>query len=155
MQRERKPKNFLPKPIYRGGPKAMSKFIGENLKYPPEALKNKVEGTVVIRLAINYKGKVTGSKIKSGLGSGCDEEAQRVVSLLEFDVDSKVRKGKILFHKNINIRFRLPKEKPVSKKKAEPRSKTQLSYTITTKKEVTKKTPQRSSSYSYTIKINN
>lgn len=147
MQRERKPKNFLPKASFRGGPKAMRKFIGENLKYPPQAIKDKVEGTVVLRLSINYKGKVIKTKVKSGLGSGCDEEAQRVVSLLEFDVDTRVRKGKILFHKNLNIHFRLPKTPPAVKKKAES-SGTQLTYTITTKK-----TPKSSPSYSYTIKI--
>ncbi len=147
MQRERKPKNFLPKATFRGGPKAMRKFLGENLKYPPQAIKEKVEGTVVLRLAIDYKGKVIKSKVKSGLGSGCDEEAQRVVSLLEFDVDTRVRKGKILFHKNLNIHFRLPKKPPAPKKKAEPQ-RTQLSYTITTKKD-----SGSSPSYSYTIKI--
>lgn len=147
MQRERKPKNFLPKATFRGGPKAMKKFIGENLKYPPEALKDKIEGTVVLRLSIDYKGKVIKSKVKSGLSSGCNEEAQRVVSLLEFDVDTRVRKGKILFHKNINIHFRLPKATPPKKEKAEPQ-RTQLTYTITTKK-ASKPSP----SYSYTIKV--
>ncbi len=147
MQRERKPKNFLPKATFRGGPKAMRKFIGQNLKYPPQAVKDKIEGTVVLRLSINYKGKVIKSKVKSGLGSGCDKEAQRVVSLLEFDVDTRVRKGKILFHKNINIHFRLPKKAPAKTKKAEPQ-RTQLTYTITTKKAIKTKP-----SYSYTIKI--
>ncbi len=152
MQRENKPKNFLPKATYKGGSKAMSKFIGEHLKYPKQAIKNKISGTVVLRVAIDYKGKVTGSKVKSSVGHGCDEEAQRVVSLLKFEVGSKVRKGKILFHKNLNIHFRLPKPKAEPIKKAES-SKTQLSYTVVSSKPKSK--PKlKPASYNYTINLN-
>ena len=31
MQRERKAKNFLPTPVYPGGPKAMKEFIAKKL----------------------------------------------------------------------------------------------------------------------------
>ena len=145
MQRERKPKHFLPKPVYRGGPKAMNKFIAENLVYPPKAVESKLEGTVVLRVQIDFKGNVAGSKIKSSLGHGCDEEAQRVVGLLKFDVDNKSRRGKLLFHKTINIHFHL-KETQKSKT-AEPVHQTQLNYTITKKQE---KKP--AASYKYTIR---
>lgn len=106
--REKKDKHFLNKPIYEGGPKAMQQFIRENLKYPKEALKNKVEGVVVVRYTIDKDGKVIKTSVKTGLGHGCDEEAQRVVRLLKFHVQ-KNRKVKAIFHKSINIRFKLPK----------------------------------------------
>ena len=149
MRKDRKAKNFLPKAQYKGGAKAIGQFIAKHLKYPEEALEAKIEGTVVLRAAINYKGQVVDSKVKSGIGHGCDEEAQRVVKLLIFDVNSKVRKGKVLFHKNFNIHFRLPQPSKTEKKdikKAEPKS-TQLSYTIKKKQEEQK--PR--TSYSYTI----
>ena len=144
MQRQRKPKNFLPKPIYHGGPKAMGIFISKNLLYPPTALKNSIDGTVVLRLQIDYTGRVTGAKVKSGLGHGCDEEAQRVVKLLKFGIANKVRKGKILFHKTVNIHFRLPKPK----KKVKTPPTTQINYNITSSK-----SKKQSSSYNYTINI--
>ncbi len=142
MQKERKAKNFLPKASYPGGPSALKQFIASHLKYPEEAKKHNIEGTVVLRVDIDYKGKVIASRVKSSLGYGCDEEAQRVVGLLQFEVNSKVRKGKILFHKNMNIHFKMSKK---------PRVQTQLAYRITKKQET--ENPSASGSYHYTITI--
>ena len=89
----------------------MSQFIAANLKYPEEALSNRIEGTVVTKIDISYKGKVVAARVLSALGHGCDAEAKRVVKLLEFDIESKIRKGKVLYHKTINIHFRLPETK--------------------------------------------
>lgn len=123
----------------------MSVFIADQMNYPKEAIKNKIEGTVVLRITISYKGLVVGSQVKSGLGHGCDEEAKRIVNLLVFEVTKKVRKGKILFHKTINIRFRLPKAK--KKTAAVPEAGTRLSYNIVSNQKANKP------SYNYTITI--
>jgi len=144
MQKERKAKNFLPKLVYPGGSKALGKFVKDHLKYPKEALKNKVEGTVVLRLDIDFTGKVKHAHVKSSLGSGCDEEAQRVASLLRWEVDKRVRKGKVLFHKRLNIHFKIPKKK----KSATPK-KTQLSYQIVSTKPTSAN--KKKSSYEYTV----
>ena len=120
----------------------MKKFIYANLKYPEEARKNKIEGTVVLRIGIDYKGNVIDSKVKSSLGYGCDEEAQRVVGLLKYEVNNKVRRGKVLFHKILNIHFKVAKKAT---------STTEISYQITKKKE--EKSPSNSGSIDYTITI--
>ena len=105
----------------------MRKFIGENLSYPDAAKEEGIEGTVVVRIAIDFKGKVTGSEILSGIGYGCDEEAQRVAELLQFDVENHMRRGKVLFHKRLNIHFGLPqKQKETPKETAG----TQISYQV-------------------------
>ncbi len=154
MQRSKKPKNFLPKPIYPGGPKAMGTFIRETLRYPKEALKNKIEGTVVIRIDINFKGKVVATKVKSSVGYGCDEEAQRVVKSMKFEVESKLRKGRILFHKTLNISFKLPKSN-LATTKEKPRSvtQTQLSYTVVPNKANATQSQKTKSNGSYTYVI--
>ena len=140
MRKNKKPHQFIVKPYYPGGPKALSKFIKKNLKYPKEALKQKIEGVVLLRIDINHKGVVTGSKVKMSLGHGCDEEAQRITSLMQFKLDRVVRKGRTTFHKNIRIGFKLPKKKE--------QKKTQIKYNIVQ----TKKSPQNGdSSYNYTI----
>ncbi len=114
MKKEAKDKHFIKKPFYEGGPKAMKKFISENLRYPKEALENKIQGTVYVRYDIDYKGKVTDAKVIKGIGFGCDEEAMRLAKLLEFEVP-KTRGVRVVFHNNIQIHFRLPKKKPVKK----------------------------------------
>ena len=153
MQKEKKDKHFIKKPIYPGGKKAMQLFITSALKYPPEALAEKIEGTVVLKYTVNHTGKVIETKVISGLGHGCDEEAERVVSLLRFEVPSN-RGVKVLHHLNIQIHFRLPKQKPKPKT---PASSTggalRYNYQITSNSTTEKKNKSSSSSYTYTIKI--
>jgi TonB family protein len=121
---------LLKKPTYKGGNRAMSQFIKKNIKYPKKALERKVEGVVSVRIDIDKHGKVKKAKAIKKLGSGCDEEAERVAGLLEFFVDSK-RKVKLTFHKTINVTFRLPKAKKVAPPKKETTTSTgmQIVYT--------------------------
>lgn len=108
MQKERKEKNFIRRPTYPGGPKAMQEFLRQNLRYPAEALKNGIEGTVSIRYEIDYKGNVTDVEILTSVGHGCDEEAIRLAKLLKFDVPP-VRKLKVTFHNTLKVHFRIQK----------------------------------------------
>jgi len=133
------PKKFLPTLSYEGGDKKLFLFITNNLKYPPEAIKNKIEGTVIVKYEINDKGHITHTKIISGIGYGCDEEAERVVRLLEFKV-SKSRDLKFKFYKTIQIHFKLPNT-PIDQS-------IQTTYTYTIEPS---KTTNESPPYHYTI----
>jgi protein TonB len=106
MRKKSKDKDFIKQPVYKGGMKAMQKFIEDNLRYPEEALKNRIEGSVGVNYSINHLGIVSEVKIISGIGHGCDEEAARLVSLLRFDV-KKTRGLKVLFHRTLHIHFHL------------------------------------------------
>lgn len=146
MRKERKENYFIRKPYYEGGLKSMREFIAKNKKYPQEALNEGIEGVVYLKYTIDYKGKVIGTKVLRSLGYGCDEEAQRVVKLLEFEAP-KNRGVKIKFFKNIQIHFKLPKEKVVNAPQNVPQQ--NYAYTmIPTQKE--NLTPKKKS---YTIKI--
>lgn len=76
--------------------------IKANLKYPEEALKNKVQGQVVAEFVIDTNGAVINPVIKQGLGSGCDEEALRVISLMPAWIPGK-QDGQ-----NVKVRMKLP-----------------------------------------------
>ena len=150
----RKPNSFLNKPVFEGGIKAMRELIKANLKYPKEAIIAKIEGSVKIRYDIDFKGNVIKTKVIKGLGYGCDEEAQRLVHLFKFKID-KTRKVRVIFHKNIQINFKLPKEKP-KPVKAPSTPKMSIQYKVTQKsktKKSTEKKNQGGSSYSYSISI--
>jgi protein TonB len=146
MKKERRQDSFINKPIYPGGMKAMRKFVRSQMKYPQEALEAKVEGSVLVKYEVNYKGKVTKTEIGSSLGYGCDEEAARLVSMFNFKVGKNPRKLKVKFHKSIRINFKLPKTKETPKTKN-----VQVNYTITKSKPSS--TSPTSSTYSYTINI--
>ena len=106
VRKSKKDKHFIHKPEYPGGPKAFRTFVKENLRYPAEALSKKVEGTVRVRYEINYLGKVIDTKVLAGIGHGCDEEAQRVIRLMKFEVP-KNRGVKVSFHRTTNRHFKL------------------------------------------------
>lgn len=147
MKKERKEKDFIFKPTYPGGSRALGAFIKEHLQYPEDAFEAKIEGTVQLKITINYKGVVTDTKVLSSLGYGCNEEAARVARLLKFLVP-KNRKVRAQFHKKINFHFRLPKQRP----KPAPKT-SSVQYTISKKKEEQPSPkPQPGSSYEYTIK---
>ena len=147
----KKRKSFMSKPHFEGGIKAMRAMIKENMKYPKEAIKNKIEGSVKIRYDIDYKGNVFKTKVIKGIGHGCDEEAQRLVKLFKFKLD-RTRKMKVIFHKTIQINFKLPKEavKKVTPRKPQPAS---IQYNMISKSKQQEPKQDKTTTYSYTIRI--
>jgi TonB family protein len=105
MKKERKKEQFIQQPNYVGGDKAMTAFIYQHLKIPELALQNNIEGTVYLEFGIDFKGNVIETRVIKGLGFGCDEEAERVVKLLKFDM-GKYPGMKIVFHKKAKIFFK-------------------------------------------------
>lgn len=66
-------------PQFPGGEKEMMKFIHDNLKYPVIAQEMGVSGTVIVNFVVGRDGKISRIKVMRGIGSGCDEEAVRVL----------------------------------------------------------------------------
>lgn len=98
-----------------------------------------------MRYDIDFKGNVVDAKILAGLGHGCDEEALRLVKLLKFDVQ-KTRGLRVLYHKNIQIHFRLPK----AVKAPAP---TVVQYQITAATKAAESHGSASGSYTYSVEI--
>ncbi|MEN7550529.1 TonB family protein [Rapidithrix thailandica] len=67
------------KPV--GGFRELYTFLSENIRYPQQALANKIEGKVYIEFVVNKDGTLSGIKSIRGIGGGCDEEAVRVMKL--------------------------------------------------------------------------
>jgi len=146
---EKKPKHFLKQPEYPGGPKAMSKFIYENLRYPKPALEAGKEGVVLVEYDINHEGRVVDTRVLQSIGHGCDEEAERVVRLLKFDV-GKNRGVKVVFHKKTQIQFK----KPVAAVQHPPAATPPMAVTyqyVTATPKPTVDTAQKKQVFSYTI----
>jgi protein TonB len=66
-------------PQFPGGDQEMRKFIKDNLRYPVIAQEMGVSGSVIINFVVGRDGKIRGIKILRSIGSGCDEEAVRVL----------------------------------------------------------------------------
>jgi TonB family protein len=149
MKKEKKENKFIKSPSFKGGMKALRKFVSANLKYPKTALENKIKGTVHLRYSIDRTGKTFNVKVIKGIGSGCNEEAQRIVGLLNFEMP-KNRAGKLIFHKTLQIHFRLPKETETKKINIAPPVEQVITYSYTTS---TDKSNTDNGNYGYSISI--
>lgn len=67
-----------------GGMKGIGSIISNNMKYPEKAISQKISGKVWVSLVVNEKGKIIPEMVKTvkGIGGGCDEEAVRLVKLM-------------------------------------------------------------------------
>lgn len=62
-----------------GGMPAFYKYVGEKIKYPPQARRMGVEGRVFVEFVIDKDGSITEVRAVKGIGAGCDEEAVRIL----------------------------------------------------------------------------
>ena len=72
-----------PEPV--NGFEGFYKDVSERTKYPRKARQLEVEGKVYIEFVVNKKGEPTDFKVMKGIGSGCDEEAMRVIALSKWE----------------------------------------------------------------------
>ncbi len=66
-------------PSYEGGMSAFTQYVISEMRYPLAARKAGVEGIVQVQFVIERDGSVSNVKAVDGIGSGCDEEAIRVI----------------------------------------------------------------------------
>ncbi len=66
-------------PSFPGGAGAMLSWLQNNVKYPTEAVKNKVEGRVVVQFIVEKDGSVSGVQVVRSVDPLLDREAARVV----------------------------------------------------------------------------
>jgi protein TonB len=116
MKKKTKSESFIREPKYPGGKKALDEFIRFNMRYPEEAVKQRIEGSVTIQYDIDVFGAVVDAKVIHGIGHGCDEEAIRLVKLLQYE-KKKYRGLRVTFHQTIHIHFHLPGSIPKPEQK--------------------------------------
>jgi periplasmic protein TonB len=62
-----------------GGISAFYRYVSENIKYPAQARRLRVEGRVFIEFVVGKDGKIFNAYAVKGIGAGCDEEAVRII----------------------------------------------------------------------------
>lgn len=66
-------------PSFNGGIDKFYKYLQNNIRYPAVAKENNVQGKVFVTFVVEKDGSLTDIKVVRGIGSGCDEEAMRVL----------------------------------------------------------------------------
>lgn len=92
---------------YPNGEKGIKELIYNNLKYPEEAVKNKIEGVVTIRYVVQTDGTVDEIEVVKSVDPLLDKEAVRVIGLMEKWKPSIQREEPVKTAYNQDIRFEL------------------------------------------------
>lgn len=69
-------------PEYPGGMVEFMKWLTLNLRYPPAALRTKIEGTVMISFIVNTDGSISNIKVEKHAHALLENEALRIASMM-------------------------------------------------------------------------
>jgi protein TonB len=94
-----------PEPV--GGMGAFMKYLQKNLKYPEQARRMNVEGKVFVQFVIDKDGSPNDITVLKGIGSGCDEEAVRVIKSMPKWTPGKQRGRPVKVRMSLPIVFKL------------------------------------------------
>jgi TonB family protein len=85
----------------------MLNYIAKNVKYPPVARENGIEGRVYVTFVVDKLGNIKDARILKGIGGGCDEEALRVINLMPQWIPGKQDGVPVQVQYNLPINFAL------------------------------------------------
>ncbi len=88
----------------------LREWVYQYLKYPQAAVRDGVQGTVMVRFVIEQDGKVTGVEVVKGVDEELDAEALKVVSASPKWKPGKVDGKKVRATVTIPVEFRLEKK---------------------------------------------
>lgn len=96
-------KDIYEYPYYPGG---AEEYVAKNLKYPHSAVKEKLNGTVILSFVVDIHGYVKNIVVEKSLSPDCDAEAKRVLTSMgkwipgRFNGDPRLFKVKLIFKFN-------------------------------------------------------
>ncbi|WBO84543.1 energy transducer TonB [Hymenobacter yonginensis] len=93
-------------PQFVGGQEALMRYMQKNLRYPPQALRNNVDGRVFISFTVLASGDIADVQVLKGLGYGTDEEATRVVKNMPAWVPGQQNNRSVAVRYTLPITFR-------------------------------------------------
>lgn len=94
-------------PSFPGGEKELLKFLSENIKYPPLARENNIQGTVALTFVVGKNGQVSDVQILKDIGGGCGKEAVRVVQSMPKWNPGEANGNPVKVRFTLPVRFRL------------------------------------------------
>ncbi len=65
--------------VFKGGQNAWASYLGQNLHYPNKAVKNRIQGTVVVQFIVSKEGKVEDVMVVKSVEYSLDQEALRII----------------------------------------------------------------------------
>lgn len=82
-------------PSFPGGTAAMMKFFIKNVNYPAEAMKNGIQGRVIVQFVIEKDGSISNVRVVKGVAPSLDKEAIRVVKSMPRWIPSRKKEAAV------------------------------------------------------------
>jgi TonB family protein len=92
-----------------GGRTDFQNYLNNAVKYPEQALKNKIQGRVTVRFTVETDGALTHFEVVKGLGYGCEEELIRAIREGPMWKPSTQGDNAVSDKVRVRYRFELPK----------------------------------------------
>ena len=94
--------------VFPGGEDALVQYIKDNTKYPPKAVKKRIQGTVTVEYLVDKTGKVSNARVSKSANKELDREALRVIKSLPDFTPARVdgEPVEVWIHQQVN--FRIP-----------------------------------------------
>ena len=97
-------------PVFPGGESALLAYVAQHLKYPAQAIRDRVQGIVQLRFVVLENGRIGDVQIIKSLEPHCDAEAKRVVKSLPRFIPGKQGGKAVRVWYTIPIRFMIPEK---------------------------------------------
>lgn len=94
-------------PSFPGGMGELMKYLGSNIKYPPVAQENGIQGRVIIQFVVEKDGSVANPQVVKGVDPSLDKEALRVVKSMPKWNPGKQRGKAVRVKYTVPVTFRL------------------------------------------------
>lgn len=94
-------------PLFPGGDNKLEEYLSKEMQYPYEARTNCIQGTVTVFFVIEPDGSISNIKVKKSVGSGCDEEAVRLINTMPKWRPGMNRGKPVRVQKTMDIHFEL------------------------------------------------
>ena len=94
-------------PEFPGGQGAMFRWLGENLKYPPIALEEGIQGRVLIHFVVTKTGEIADAKVAKSVNPALDKEALRLVRSMPRFTPAKMQGKPVNCYYTLPVTFRI------------------------------------------------
>lgn len=93
---------------FAAGSEQLAQYLARNIQYPEKAAIRHIEGVVTVTFTVDTTGDIRDTKVRSGLGLGCDEEALRLVAAMPKWTPAFINGKPVASGKTLRIEFRMP-----------------------------------------------
>ena len=94
-------------PSFPGGQAALMQYLAKNIKYPPVAEENGIQGRVIVTFVVGKTGAISNVQVAKSVDPSLDKEAVRVVSSMPAWIPGKQNGQSVNVKYTVPVTFRL------------------------------------------------